>query len=750
MRNIELDEPPERNNNDGSDFGGSLACLNTSFSSCVRHSIPNEEKNESFTDYEQGGRFAINSTSSLTSVSFTLCTFRDMTAGSGASGAAISMVDSTSNLTVTQCFFHKCSAPYRESSAGAINLKYPSSSSSSVNIWNSSFTNCTALAAEGGFGGCLYARYGRSVTMSCNFFESCSSMIGGSLSVSNTMASLSNSSFVFCISNGYGGALAVFSLVEIDLNFLQFRDCLSKTHNSAKDIFFDYGTDTANSSTIKFCDSTSGSPNVYLSHLSSGNSTLVLQVESDKKAFISSMDMSMGENMTSITIRTTAGLNGTMGVLLKGSIVPRLIHIEFGTPTSTSKTATAEVSIGAQAVLPLLPNGVSYTPRSVYIPGFSLVLDSATQVSGASLEFTDDTCSSLVLKGSGSLLPESSMSQFTVTIVNSSETFKVKFISSSEGQSDSISFTTILDLDWDEKYVISSIEEDIPSNPLRIFCTNAIFTVPTPPHLTSARMECVPPLCTSVRLVFEGQMLAPGFSFVTSISNTAFSFTTTFSSSTSGRSEEIVVWPTNPLPLSGFTIVSMEEANANPPRRVLVDGIATIVPEAMITGVTCTLDHTATTYTIAFVGVFVTSSPLEVDLKDELDTTVHVQATLKDGILTATEVVFPISQNNFVPGRTYTVVSSNNTSTFGRDLFLVAESLEKSVTIDHFLFNLHPPGFDRSNALFGSDRVAYVEETDLFPFLFPNNRFKNVFVDSLDETGQASSGAECGESHTPA
>ncbi|KAK2943478.1 hypothetical protein BLNAU_21614 [Blattamonas nauphoetae] len=96
-----------------------------------------------------------------------------------------------------------------------------------------------------------------------------------------------------------------------------------------------------------------------------------------------------------------------------------------------------------------------------------------------------------------------------------------------------------------------------------------------------------------------------------------------------------------------------------------------------------------------------------------------------------------------------TLTFSHNTEVFGRDLILVAESLEKTVTIDHFLFNLHPPGFDRSNALFGSDSVVYVEETDLFPFLFPNNRFKNVFIDSLVATGEASDSAECGREYHP-
>ncbi|KAK2952926.1 hypothetical protein BLNAU_12102 [Blattamonas nauphoetae] len=67
-----------------------------------------------------------------------------------------------------------------------------------------------------------------------------------------------------------------------------------------------------------------------------------------------------------------------------------------------------------------------------------------------------------------------------------------------------------------------------------------------------------------------------------------------------------------------------------------------------------------------------------------------------------------------------TVTFAHNTASFGRDLFVVAESLEKTVAIDHFLFNLHPPGFDRSNALFRIDCVSKslgIATTRLHPIL---------------------------------
>ncbi|KAK2958474.1 hypothetical protein BLNAU_6508 [Blattamonas nauphoetae] len=647
-------------------LGGNLMCSNTSFSSCIQQRNGDQDLEFSFENRTQTdiGRFAINSTSSLTSVSFTLCTFRDMSKGAETrvSGAAINMNNSQASLNVTQCFFHQCSTA-SSGSGGAINVQYNSNNQHEVLISSSSFTKCTTPSSNGGYGGCVYASWPSDVTVEQCFFETCSSEEAGAVYVYKASTGLSNSSFVSCSSTGFGGALTARSLTQMGFDCLQFRGCTSTTKSDSRDIYFDNTLNsTANSSTVRNCDSTSGSSNVRYSSMTYGDSALVPQVGSDKKAFILSMDLSMGVNKALITIRTTIALNRYMGVLLEGSNVPRLVFVHFGMPPSSYTFGRASLSIGPNGLLPFLPNGASYTPRSVSIPGFSLVLNTTTQVSEANLVFTDNTCSSLVLKLSGRQLQASPMSDFTVTIEDSSATFKVKFISSSEGQSEPISITTPLALDWDEKYSISSIEEDIQSNPQRVFCLNAIFTVPVPPHLTSARMECTTPLCTSIRFVFEGKILTPGFSFVTKISNTAFSFTTTFNSSTSGESEPIEVYPISPLPLSGFKIVSMEEINASPARLVIVDRIPTIIPQPEITGVTCTLDNTGTTYTIAIVGIFVASSPLEVELKDGLDNAVRIQATLKDGILTATEVVFPISQNNIVPGRTYTVISSNNTS----------------------------------------------------------------------------------------
>ncbi|KAK2961668.1 hypothetical protein BLNAU_3466 [Blattamonas nauphoetae] len=107
-------------------LGGSLTSLNTSFSSCIR--TGNEDKdfqNTNFTDASTPGRTSVTSSSGITSVTFTLCTFNDMTlAGDGAGatigGAALFLSGSTSSLTVDTCFFHKCTCPASSDKGGAL------------------------------------------------------------------------------------------------------------------------------------------------------------------------------------------------------------------------------------------------------------------------------------------------------------------------------------------------------------------------------------------------------------------------------------------------------------------------------------------------------------------------------------------------------------------------------------------------------------------------------------------------------
>ncbi|KAK2960313.1 hypothetical protein BLNAU_4866 [Blattamonas nauphoetae] len=96
-------------------LGGNVMCLNTSFSSCVReHNTMEDFKN---TNYTQGDRLN-NVPAGTTSVTFTLCTFNEMTvaSGEGSGGAALFLHQTLSSLTITVCSFHTCSATADNSS----------------------------------------------------------------------------------------------------------------------------------------------------------------------------------------------------------------------------------------------------------------------------------------------------------------------------------------------------------------------------------------------------------------------------------------------------------------------------------------------------------------------------------------------------------------------------------------------------------------------------------------------------------
>ncbi|KAK2948674.1 hypothetical protein BLNAU_16415 [Blattamonas nauphoetae] len=840
-------------------LGGNLMCSNTSFSSCIRQS--NDDLEFSFENRTQTdiGRFKIDSNSTLTSVSFTLCTFKDMaTPEKGTErGSAICLIQCNASLTITQCFFLNCIAPCLNATGGAILVSYHTARRQPVEIRNSSFTECATLNRRGEFGGAFSTSYASLVTMEFCVFDRCFSMNGGAVHLSFPKTTLSNCAFVSCSSSVTGGALYLTLVPQIAFSFVQFRECQCTGLDSSRDMtLWNMSYDVVNTNSILFCDSTSGAPNVNFNRTDDlVDSTLIPQLTTDKKVFVSSFEMSMTEAKATITIQTSSEVNGTMGVLLEGSNVPRLVHIEFGTTSSTSATGTAEVSKGPQGVLPNLADGHSYALRRVSIPGFSLTIKLPPNVTGASLKWTDDRCLYLVLKVWGVWLPADPKSRFTVTISNSSETFLVRFISSTDGQSDPILVTPAIDLKWEQNYTILSIEEAVPSDPQIVICSNVVFTVPVLPRLATVhvssgsgedRSDCggESDPCRTMEHAFtrlsngKSSLLLQGTFSHVSVCEISFSSlvvshnrvfgdagsTTTHSTIRIGKEGGLVVDGATETKLESLSFVlpplSTVEAYA-----VIKTGLLTIM-SCLVTGdvstssslsarhpsfvktrnvmdlvrlTTTQLEHQSVATLLARQSVGLTQI-----LKWEAES-IHTQSTtgsaafftlsntsslhLSSSSFTSCSssnanclgggVSFTLSGSaslviqfcSFVScsvsdggrgggvGLAFSSDSTNNylldtltfahnTATFGRDLFLVAESLDKTVTIDHFLFNLHPPGFDRSNALFGSDHVAYVEETDLFPFLFPNNRYKNVFVDSLDVTGQASTSVECGrESH---
>ncbi|KAK2958057.1 hypothetical protein BLNAU_6983 [Blattamonas nauphoetae] len=353
-------------------LGGSLRCLNASFFSCIREENSETEKSESFTEFVQNDRFSITSSSPLTSVSYTLCSFNEMTAavGGGLGGAAICLYESSASLTIDQCFFLKCTVTAINDKGGAVSFACYQSNKLPLQITRSSFTECKTNSSDkygGNYAGGLCCLYSSQLTLDSCFFETCTAQYAGAVYVFSTPLTLSNCAFVLCSASSCGGALDLDDLTLIDFSFVQFRECKCTSPNvpASKDIFFrNMAYEQANSTTILFCDSTSGSPNVHFQKTSLPDDTLIPQLTAEQKTDISSYEVNMGTDTATITIKTTNNVKGTMGVLLEGSNVPRLVNVSFGTPDTVSSTGTAKVSIGLDGVLPKLSDGKSYTIRS--------------------------------------------------------------------------------------------------------------------------------------------------------------------------------------------------------------------------------------------------------------------------------------------------------------------------------------------------------------------------------------------------
>ncbi|KAK2941294.1 hypothetical protein BLNAU_23802 [Blattamonas nauphoetae] len=137
-------EPQLGDRNAGRECGRNVVCVNSSFSHCIRQ--PNNVKdyaNKNITQSVIGRLSSVAST--VTSVSYTLCTFNTMTVAADVSyrgGAAICLSQTSSSLTVEQCFFHKCSCTGNNDDGGAICVAYQATKKLSI----SSIVTITSLS----------------------------------------------------------------------------------------------------------------------------------------------------------------------------------------------------------------------------------------------------------------------------------------------------------------------------------------------------------------------------------------------------------------------------------------------------------------------------------------------------------------------------------------------------------------------------------------------------------------------------
>ncbi|KAK2953266.1 hypothetical protein BLNAU_11729 [Blattamonas nauphoetae] len=346
-------------------MGGNVVCLNTSFSSCVRQG--NEHLTYSFenrTQTSDPGRFALANTSDVTHISFTLCTFSEMASNDSNyyGGSAINLETTSSSLTINTCFFHKCSSAsdYIVSGGGAVFFFSHRSDPQPFSISSSSFTECSTT----GDGGSLFVGEASPTSIDSCFFEQSTAEVGGALRISCVgVISISNCAFVGCSASWIGGAIIFGEIPSLSLSFVQFRECSTQQIDGycrGNDISFVQSRHTEiTADMFECCDSTSDSPNVYIYIDNRYVSTLFPHITSTPT--IKSVDVSFDGSVATVTVETEEALRGTMGVLLDGSNVPRLVHVVFGKPWEESRIGTAVVSSGANGIL---PDDTTYTNRT--------------------------------------------------------------------------------------------------------------------------------------------------------------------------------------------------------------------------------------------------------------------------------------------------------------------------------------------------------------------------------------------------
>ncbi|KAK2953381.1 hypothetical protein BLNAU_11667 [Blattamonas nauphoetae] len=374
--------------------GGNLVCLNSSFLDCQRSS--NDVKdfiNENITQTHIGR--LNNVTSTVTSISYTLCTFNTMTVAVGENqkgGAAIFLDYTSSSLAVEQCFFHKCSCTGNADDGGALCVVYLQTSKYLVSISDSTFTECTALARLSCCGGAAFIFTPLSITIERCFFEQCQAQYDGALYLGYSPITLSNCAFVLCSAEDFGGAVRIAGELTIDFEYLQFRDCSSAAAPQGRDLnLYNLAPTQITSEMIEFCDSTSGSPNVHFYFADVSNSYIIPQISS--KVSISSMSVVFSETQAVVTVSTESAIKGSMGILLNGLNVPRLVHIVFGSEETTSSTGQATVSSGASGMLP----NATYIPRSAAIVGYDIPLPSFIAQAEATL--LDSNTTEIIVRG---------------------------------------------------------------------------------------------------------------------------------------------------------------------------------------------------------------------------------------------------------------------------------------------------------------------------------------------------------------
>ncbi|KAK2951761.1 hypothetical protein BLNAU_13254 [Blattamonas nauphoetae] len=465
-------------------MGGCLVCLNTSFSSCHTHA--NTDQAITRKDHVQGDLFNTSQVTS-TSVSFTLCTFNDMSIKNGydVGGAAIRIRKANADLTVSQCFFHKCCVTGSIIPGSTIQFAPEIEDKNTASIELSSFTECQSIGSvpQTAVASALFLKDAATSTVSQNFFHLCNATgRNGAIELVETDAMISNCSFVECASlNSFGGAIGFVSRTTLSLVHTHFRDCWAMTAGSCDVASFNKNWEQLNSTSVQFCDSTSGSPNIYDSDSNETDGTLIPQLGEDENTFIAELKMSFEGAKCVVEITTNTPLNGAMGLLLDGGNVPRCVHVQFGSDGMQSTTGSVEVSSDDHGVLPTLADGRTYAPRRAAIAGKRFL----TSVYHVQPRLTSSSTLSLSL--SGYLLHDEVISMKVKNAQGDSFTIPLDFSRETELTGTTpLSSTDATQLEYEKEYAIESFTT---SSTTINFRDGLKFTTPSPPAILTSSTQ---------------------------------------------------------------------------------------------------------------------------------------------------------------------------------------------------------------------------------------------------------------------
>ncbi|KAK2948633.1 hypothetical protein BLNAU_16452 [Blattamonas nauphoetae] len=466
-------------------LGGSLTCLNTSFSSCIRER--NAVKTFQNKTYTQGSRLN-NVTADVTSVTFTLCTFNTMTIAlhqNYGGGAAIYLEYAYSSLTVRTCFFHRCTCTGRNDDGGAVYLYCSTISKHAISISDSSFTECSTLYApsSSNCGGSVIIVNGSSSVISNCFFELSEADYDGAVYAHSEILTLSNSAFIDCSSTDRTGGVFINQVTTLSLSFLRFRGCSSNWVPDGKDVnFYGAASTQITSAMIQSCDSTSGSPNVYFMADSKANSTLIPQISPTLP--VKSIDVSFGETDATVRVSTTKSIEGTMNVLLNGSNVPRLVNVVFGDVSTSSNFGKAVVSSGPNGILPR----AEYSFHSAAVNGFQVLVGSFIYTASSTLDGWNRTeivvCGVSLKEGTYSMLVKNGEKTLNITLYRSDSTTLTGaaplYPSTADGR-----------LEWGTEYEVTKVmwkpEAELTEEEVTL-PESITFTTPTePPRIEGAK-----------------------------------------------------------------------------------------------------------------------------------------------------------------------------------------------------------------------------------------------------------------------